>query len=389
MNPTTRNGAKEEKAVFWYEPAVSGRTLVDDARSTPHPRAGRQKPARPPAGRLTLAVDGQEPPQGAAYASRDDANAAYGQRYVEAVEQLPALRGDNRNGDDSGHSAVRSGRQSLIELVNPLMTTFIEGCREETTHQYWVRRKPFRRDIGRPVRIALAIRPDACAHPEIAPRVSIVRIQDYETGTAVEVEALGETPAIVRAKATAERPWRLIDYHDNDLNAAVAHVVDPATEHRSMPARIDILEEIATFLYGNPTTDQKGQVELTEPGGKVTTVTASAQKVLQLVAETVTPARQADGAIGWTLDGIDRTGARIVLHSPHTETNGETLASNWVSDREPKKPKPATVRAHQSNRRLVQKLITEAQATQGSRPFWNGTPYQTRITGFTVAAGRQ
>ena len=49
------------------------------------------------------------------------------------------------------------------------MTAFMEGCRDQTTHEYWVRRKPFGRDIGRPVRIALAIRPDACAHPPIAP----------------------------------------------------------------------------------------------------------------------------------------------------------------------------------------------------------------------------
>ena len=200
------------------------------------------------------------------------------------------------------------------------MTAFMEGCRDQTTHEYWVRRKPFGRDIGRPVRIALAIRPDACAHPAIAPRLSVVRIRDYETGTAVEVEALGETPAVVRAKATAEAPWRQIDFHDSDLNAAIAHVVDPVTDHRSLPARIDVLEQIAHFLYDNETVDRRGEVRLTEPDEKVTTITGTPKNVLALVAETVTAARGAYGEIGWTLDGIDRTGARIVLHSPQTVT---------------------------------------------------------------------
>ena len=57
-----------------------------------------------------------------------------------------------------------------------------------------------------------------------------------------------------------------------------------------------------------------------------------------------------------------------------------------MADREPPKPKLATVKAHQSNRRLVQKLISEALRHQDKRPIWNGTPYQTRITGFTLTA---
>ena len=44
------------------------------------------------------------------------------------------------------------------------------------------------------------------------------------------------------------------------------------------------------------------------------------------------------------------------------------------------------MKAHQSNRRLVQKLISEALRHQDKRPIWNGTPYQTRITGFTLTA---
>ncbi len=200
------------------------------------------------------------------------------------------------------------------------------------------------------------------------------------------MEALGETPAVVRAKATAEAPWRQIDFHDSDLNAAIAHVVDPVSDHRSLPARIDVLEQIAHFLYDNETVDRRGEVRLIEPDEKVTTITGTPKNVLALVAETVTAARGAYGEIGWTLDGIDRTGARIVLHSPQSETISDTLRSNWVADREPPKPKLATVKAHQSNRRLVQKLISEALRHQDKRPIWNGTPYQTRITGFTLTA---
>ena len=64
----------------------------------------------------------------------------------------------------------------------------------------------------------------------------------------------------------------------------------------------------------------------------------------------------------------------------------DTLRSNWVADRKPPEPKLATVKAHQSNRRVVQKLISEALRHQDKRPIWNGTPYQTRITGFTLTA---
>ena len=206
MSQTRENETGRGKAAFWYEPAVSGRTIVDDALSTPHPRAGRRQPVRTPAGHLSTAENGQEPPEGKTPATRENAETAYGKRYVDAVEEQPSP------GSGNAHA------QRLLELVNPLMTVFMEGCRDQATHQYWVRREPCRRDIGHPLRIALAIQPDACAHPKIGPRLSVVRIQDYETGTAVEVEALGETPAVVRAKATAEAPWRQIDFHDSDLN---------------------------------------------------------------------------------------------------------------------------------------------------------------------------
>ena len=374
MSQTRENETGRGKPAFWYEPAVSGRTIVDDALSTPHPRAGRRQPVRTPAGHLSTAENGQEPPEGKTPATRENAETAYGKRYVDAVEEQPSP------GSGDAHA------QRLLELVNPLMTVFMEGCRHQATHQYWVRREPCRRDIGHPLRIALAIQPDACAHPKIGPRLSVVRIQDHETGTAVEVEALGETPAVVRAKATAEAPWRQIDFHDSDMNAAIAHAVDPAYEHRSLPARIDVLEQIAHFLYDDKTIDRKGQVSLTEPDEKVTTITATPKKVLELVAETVTAARGAYGEIGWTLDAIDSTGARIVLHSPQNETISDTLQSNWVDDREPPKPELETVKAHQSNRRLVQKLISEALGRQNKRPIWDGTPYQTRITGFTLTA---
>ena len=139
------------------------------------------------------------------------------------------------------------------------------------------------------------------------------------------MEALGETPAVVRAKATAEAPWRQIDFHDSDLNAAIAHVVDPVSDHRSLPARIDVLEQIAHFLYDNETVDRRGEVCLTEPDEKVTTITGTPKNVLALVAETVTAARGAYGEISWTLDGIDRTGARIVVHSPQSETISPSL----------------------------------------------------------------
>ena len=163
-------------------------------------------------------------------------------------------------------------------------------------------------------------------------------------------------------------------------------MVDPVSDHRSLPARIDVLEQIAHFLYDNETVDRRGEVRLIEPDEKVTTITGTPKNVLALVAETVTAARGAYGEISWTLDGIDRTGARIVLHSPQSETISDTLRSNWVADREPPKPKLATVKAHQSNRRLVQKLISEALRHQDKRPIWNGTAYQTRITGFTLTA---
>lgn len=117
---------------------------------------------------MSPAIEGQEPPEGKTPATREDADAAYGKHYVDAVGQQPSPRSDNAHA------------QRLLELFDPLMTTFMEGCRDQTTHEYWVRRKPFGRDIGRPVRIALAIRPDACAHPAIAPRLSVVRIRDYE-----------------------------------------------------------------------------------------------------------------------------------------------------------------------------------------------------------------
>ena len=64
----------------------------------------------------------------------------------------------------------------------------------------------------------------------------------------------------------------------------------------------------------------------------------------------------------------------------------DAFRSNWVADREPPKLKLATVKAHQSNRRRVQKLISETLQHQNKRPIWNGTPYQTRITGFTLTA---
>ena len=170
------------------------------------------------------------------------------------------------------------------------------------------------------------------------------------------------------------------------LRKEIAHVVDPVSDHRLLPARIDVLEQIAHFLYDNETVDRRGEVRLTEPDEKVATITGTPKNVLALVAETVTAARGAYGEISWTLDGIDRTGARIVVHSPQSETISDTLRSNWVADRKPPEPKLATVKAHQSNRRVVQKLISEALRHQDKRPIWNGTPYQTRITGFTLTA---
>ena len=99
--------------------------------------------------------------------------------------------------------------------------------------------------------------------------------------------------------------------------------MDPVSDHRLLPARIDVLEQIAHFLYDNETVDRRGEVRLTEPDEKVTTITGTPKNVLALVAETVTAARGAYGEISWTLDGIDRTGARIVVHSPQSETISE------------------------------------------------------------------
>ena len=113
----TRENETGRGPAFWYEPAVSGRTIVDDALSTPHPRAGRRQPVRTPAGHLSTAENGQEPPEGKTPATRENAETAYGKRYVDAVEEQPSP------GSGNAHA------QRLLELVNPLMTVFMEGCR--------------------------------------------------------------------------------------------------------------------------------------------------------------------------------------------------------------------------------------------------------------------
>ena len=108
MSQTRENETGRGKPAFWYEPAVSGRTIVDDALSTPHPRAGRRQPVRTPAGHLSTAENGQEPPEGKTPATRENAETAYGKRYVDAVEEQPSP------GSGNAHA------QRLLELVNPL-----------------------------------------------------------------------------------------------------------------------------------------------------------------------------------------------------------------------------------------------------------------------------
>ena len=213
---------------FWYKPTRAGLTIATDHRTLPHPRAGQTKPVRPPAGELVIARPGNAIPEGWIHINRESAQGEFGEDFVTALLPRP-------------DSAQRPQHErKLIAKASKLLEAFIEGCREESQENYWTPREEDKSpEMHKQTRIALAIRPDACAHPIIAPRPSAVRIVDKETGTSVEVEALGEIPARVHARTGSQAPWRLIDYHHDDLNAAIAQVVDPSYGHRTLPAKIE------------------------------------------------------------------------------------------------------------------------------------------------------
>ena len=211
--------------------------------------------------------------------------------------------------------------------------------------------------------------------------LSAVRIVDKETGTSVEVEALGEIPARVHARTGSQAPWRLIDYHHDDLNAAIAQVVDPSYGHRTLPAKIEVLEAMAAFIYNDEQPDAKGEatVAANDVSTDITT-TVDAKGAIRLLAMTIHLAREPYGRPGWTVDAVDRYGGRILIRAPANETLTETTAASWYDKPNEPAPTPAAIQTHQKMRRKVQTLISKVM--NRGIPLWAGEAYQERITEF-------
>ena len=355
---------------FWYKPTRAGLTIADDHRTTPHPRAGHTTPVRPPAGELAAARPGEAVPDGWTRIDRETAQDQFGQNFITAL--LP--RPDNTK--RPAHEV------QLTEKASRLLEAFIAGCRQESSDQYWT---PSRNDnaaqVEQPTRIALAVRTDACAHPSIAPRPSSVRIIDQETGTAVEVEALGEIPARVHARTTTEAPWRLINYHHDDLSAAIAQVVDPSYGHRTLPAKIEVLEAMAQFVENGGESEARAEAEVaTAEGSTNTTTTVDAESAVLLLAKTIHLTRAAYGRPGWTVDAIKENGARIIIHGRANETPEDRTAGAWHQSPHQEEHSQEAIVAHQQMRRKVQALIDTV--IERVVPLWDGGAYQERLTGF-------